>query len=119
LNPLLPELFDLQGFFDRKRIKVRNHLYQWFRTFVPCNDTLDTITRLSQGGSQGGAECFRGFKCREIADFMRFSGTFEAIRQLLIASVVTVEKSRNLVLDRICRSQYVRKNMGKKLGYTF
>ena len=29
---------------------------------MPCNDTLDTITRLQQGGSQGGADWFRGFK---------------------------------------------------------
>ncbi len=54
MNPLLPELFDLQGFFNRKRIKVRNHLYQWFRTFVvelggiePPSES--TLTRTSPG----------------------------------------------------------------------
>ena len=34
LNPLLPEPFVFQGFFNRKNRKVRNHLYQRLRTFV-------------------------------------------------------------------------------------
>ena len=34
LNPLLPKPFAFQGFFNRKKIKVRNHLYQRLRTFV-------------------------------------------------------------------------------------
>ena len=34
MNPLLPELFVFQGFPTRKKIKVRNHLYQRLRTFV-------------------------------------------------------------------------------------
>ena len=34
MNPLLPELLDYQGFYDRKKIKVRNHLHQRLRTFV-------------------------------------------------------------------------------------
>ena len=34
LTPLLPEPVDFQGFFNRKNIKVRNHLYQRLRTFV-------------------------------------------------------------------------------------
>ena len=34
MNPLLPKPFAFQGFFNRKKIKVRNHLYQRLRTFV-------------------------------------------------------------------------------------
>ena len=34
MNPLLPELFVFKGFSNRKKIKVRNHLYQRLRTFV-------------------------------------------------------------------------------------
>lgn len=34
LNPLLPEFFVFKGFFNREKIKVRNHLYQRLRTFV-------------------------------------------------------------------------------------
>ena len=119
LNPLLPELFDLQGFSVRKKIKVRNHLYQRFRTFVPCNDTLDTITRLWQGGSQGGADWFKGFKAPRYADFMRFFGTFATVWLLPYWKVWTVENCRNVILDSLSQLHYVRKNKGKKLGYTF
>ena len=49
LNPLLPEPVDFQGFFNRKKIKVRNHLYQRLRTFVEKVVLMDTIC----GGAQG------------------------------------------------------------------
>ena len=48
LNPLLPELFDLQCFSVRKKIKVRNHLYQWFRTFVVRVARLELAASWSQ-----------------------------------------------------------------------
>ena len=48
LNPLLPKPFAFQGFFNRKKIKVRNHLYQRLRTFVENDALMDTIC----GGGQ-------------------------------------------------------------------
>ena len=44
LNPLLPEPVDFQGFFNRKKIKVRNHLYQRLRTFVVAEAGLEPTT---------------------------------------------------------------------------
>ena len=44
LNPLLPETFDFQGFFNRKKIKVRNHLYQRLRIFVVAEAGLEPTT---------------------------------------------------------------------------
>ena len=44
LNPLLPKPFAFQGFFNRKKIKVRNHLYQRLRTFVVDPEGFEPLT---------------------------------------------------------------------------
>ena len=44
LNPLLPEPVDFQGFFNRKNIKVRNHLYQGLRTYVVDHRGIEPLT---------------------------------------------------------------------------
>ena len=53
-------------------------------------------------------------KCRGYALF----GSFATSRQLLCAIVDTVENCRNVILDSVSLRHYVRKNKGKKLGYT-
>ena len=52
LNPLLPKPFAFQGFFNRKKIKVRNHLYQRLRTFVKQSRTL--VLFVPQDALHGG-----------------------------------------------------------------
>lgn len=67
-----------QAFCGTESKKKRQISVEICRFFLPCNDTLDTMTRLQQGGSQGGADWFRGFKTPISAEYRRF---FEFLRR--------------------------------------
>ena len=58
LNPLLPEPVDFQGFFDRKKIKVRNHLYQRLRTFVVEVRGVEPLSESTSSGPSPGADIY-------------------------------------------------------------
>ena len=55
MNPLLPELFVFQGFPTRKKIKVRNHLYQRLRTFVVEARGVEPLSESASTGLSPGA----------------------------------------------------------------
>ena len=56
LNPLLPKPFAFQGFFNRKKIKVRNHLYQRLRTFVVEMAGVEPASESTLTGTSPGAD---------------------------------------------------------------
>ena len=58
LNPLLPKPFAFQGFFNRKKIKVRNHLYQRLRTFVVELRGIEPLSENNLTGTSPGAVCY-------------------------------------------------------------
>ena len=61
LNPLLPEPVDFQGFFNRKNIKVRNHLYQRLRTFVVEVRGIEPLSEKATARLSPSAVCVLDF----------------------------------------------------------